>query len=198
MDLDEFKNVMAVMFALNKADEEESGDEAIEAVTDEEIARQLMFASGVYDPTHVFPEAMKWDGARQMASYPALRTGYRLLCQVERNASLSDKHQNVVKRVLSFLGWDKRTLRRNMPYTAKQLRKSLSHFKDISDSQTGRQATGGSAAGRETDEAAAKMLEERLQSVEIPEDDQAKLDQALLWLFRGVPLVLEEEGEEDD
>lgn len=74
-----------------------------------------MFASGVYDPCHVFPEAMKWDGHKQLASYSALRMGYRLLCQVERNASLSDKHQNVIKRTFEFLGWDKRTMKKCGP-----------------------------------------------------------------------------------
>ena len=35
---------------MNKADEEDSEDEAIEEISGEAIAQQLMFASGVYDP----------------------------------------------------------------------------------------------------------------------------------------------------
>ena len=52
-------------------------------------------ASGVYDPSHVFPEAIKMQGAVQQQSLAALRTGYRMLCDVQGNASLSDKHQQV-------------------------------------------------------------------------------------------------------
>ena len=54
-----------------------------------------MLASGVYDPSHVFPEAIKMQGAVQQQSLAALRTGYRMLCDVQGNASLSDKHQQV-------------------------------------------------------------------------------------------------------
>jgi len=193
LDFEEFRDIMAIMFAMNKADDEDSDDEVVEMKSDEELAAELMFASGVYDPCHVFPEAMKMDGAKQLASYPALRTGYRILSQVEKNASLSDKHQNVVKRVLMYLGWDKRQLKKSMPYTARQLRKALSHFKDISGPTlaANNQATGDSSPKAE------QVLEDRLASIEFPEDDQAKLDQALLWLFRGVPLQLEEPKEED-
>ena len=65
----------------------------IQVQSEDEVIMALMFASGVYDPSHVFPEAMVMEGAVQKGSYHALRTGYRLLCDVERNASLSDKHQ---------------------------------------------------------------------------------------------------------
>ncbi len=37
--------------------------------------RELMFASGVYDPCHVYPEAMRFDGAKQCESFIALRAG---------------------------------------------------------------------------------------------------------------------------
>ena len=112
IDFEEFKGAMAVMFALNNQEDEDSDEEVDVEASEEEQVRELMFASGVYDPCHVFPEAMKWDGAKQLASYPALRMGYRLLCQVERNASLSDKHQKVVQRTMLFLGWDRRTLKK--------------------------------------------------------------------------------------
>jgi hypothetical protein len=59
------------------------------------MVRELMLASGVYDPSHVFPEAIKMQGAVQQQSLAALRTGYRMLCDVQGNASLSDKHQQV-------------------------------------------------------------------------------------------------------
>ena len=60
-----------------------------------QMVRELMLASGVYDPSHVFPEAIKMKGSVQKQSMAALRTGYRMLCDVEGNASLSDKHQQV-------------------------------------------------------------------------------------------------------
>ena len=39
-----------------------------------QMIQELMLASGVYDPSHVFPEAMKMEGAVQQASMAALRT----------------------------------------------------------------------------------------------------------------------------
>ena len=41
------------------------------------------------------PPRCRWDGAKQLASMPALRTGYRIIGQMEGNASLSDKHVTV-------------------------------------------------------------------------------------------------------
>lgn len=39
---------------------------------------------------------------------------------------------------------------------------------------------------------AEEKLEARLAAVETPEDDVSRLDQAILWLFRGAPLTMEE------
>jgi hypothetical protein len=39
---------------------------------------------------------------------------------------------------------------------------------------------------------AEEKLEARLAAVETPEDDVSKIDQAILWLFRGAPLTMEE------
>ncbi|KAJ1491773.1 hypothetical protein T484DRAFT_3102794 [Baffinella frigidus] len=60
IDLDEFTGIMAVMFAMNKQEEaDDSDDEVIDYRSGEEIVAELMFASGLYDPCHVFPEAMR-------------------------------------------------------------------------------------------------------------------------------------------
>ncbi len=188
IDMDEFKSAMAVIMAINKAEAEDDSDDEVEDVqTEEDMIAELMLASGVYDPCHVFPEAMKADErAVQQASYAALRTGYRILCDVERNASLSDKHQQVVRRVLAFLGWDKSMLKRKMPFTARQLRTALSAVSSITDAPT---AVPGSSE---------EKLEQRLAAVETPEDDVSRLDQAVLWLFRGVPLTMDEIEKERD
>jgi hypothetical protein len=37
-----------------------------------------------------------------------------------------------------------------------------------------------------------EKLEARLAAVETPEDDVSRLDQSILWLFRGAPLTMEE------
>ncbi len=39
---------------------------------------------------------------------------------------------------------------------------------------------------------AEEKLEARLAAVETPEDDVSRLDQSILWLFRGAPLTMEE------
>lgn len=188
IDMEEFKSAMAVIIAINKAEEDDDSEDEVEDVqTEEEMITALMLASGVYDPCHVFPEAMKTDErAVQQGSYAALRTGYRILCHVERNASLSDKHQQVVRRVLTFLGWDKSMLKRKMPFTARQLRTALSAVSSITDAPT--------AVPGSTEE----KLEKRLAAVETPEDDVSRLDQAILWLFRGVPLTMDEIEREKD
>mmetsp|Transcript_41427 Transcript_41427/g.100070 ORF Transcript_41427/g.100070 Transcript_41427/m.100070 type:complete len:770 (-) Transcript_41427:68-2377(-) len=192
IDFEEFKGAMAVMFALNSAEDDDSEDEVEDVKTEDEQVQELMFASGVYDPCHVFPDAMKWNGAKQLASYPALRMGYRLLCQVERNASLSDKHQDVVKRTFSFLGWDKKTLKKRMPYTARQLKTELSNFEAIAEAPEPPPQGSDNASEKTADQ----LLEERLGMVEIPSDDQAKLDQSILWIFRGIPMNLVEEDDD--
>ena len=43
-----------------------------------------------------------------------------------------------------------------------------------------------------------EKLEKRLAAVETPEDDVSRLDQSILWLFRGVPLTMEEIEKEKD
>jgi hypothetical protein len=92
----------------------------------------------------------------------------------------------VVKRVLSFLGWDKTMLKRKMPFTARQLRTALSAMPSVTEAPV---VVPGSAE---------EKLEKRLQGVETPEDDVSRLDQAILWLFRGVPLTMEEIEKDED
>ena len=190
------------MFAMDDlaAGDEESDDELLAVESEEATVAGLMLASGLYDPSHAFPEAVRFDSAgRQGLSLPALRAGYRGLCGVAGNVSLSDRHQAVVARVLRCLGWAPSAVRRRMPYTAKQLRAALVGIPSVSGSPP----VGGAAAQAALDDelvsdpagrtrTAEERLEARLQSVEAPEDDQARVDQALLWLFRGVPLRLDD------
>ena len=182
IDMAEFKGAMAVIIAVNAAEAAEEDEDGVEVVeTEDEVVAELMFASGVYDPSHVFPEAMQTgDGGVHLGSLAALRTGYRILCQGDRNASLSHKHQAVIKRVLTFLGWDQTMLKRKMPYTARQLRSALANVPAVVETPV-------VVPGSQEDK-----LEQRLAAVETPEDDVSRLDQAILWLFRGVPLTMDQ------
>ena len=202
----QFTEAMAIMFAMDDlaAGDEESDDELLAVESEEVTVAGLMLASGVYDPSHAFPEAVRFDSAgRQGLSLPALRAGYRGLCGVVGNVSLSDRHQAVVMRVLRCLGWAPSAVRRRMPYTAKQLRAALAGIPSVAGSLP----AGGMAAQAARDvelvsdpagRTAEELLEARLQSVEAPEDDQARVDQALLWLFRGVPLRLDDNSHAAD
>ena len=99
---------------------------------------------------------------------------------MDRNASLSHKHQAVIKRVLTLLGWDQTMLKRKMPYTARQLRSALANVPAVVETPV-------VVPGSQEDK-----LEQRLAAVETPEDDVSRLDQAILWLFRGVPLTMDQ------
>jgi hypothetical protein len=81
------------------------------------------------------------------------------------------------------------SFRRKMPYTARQLKTELSNFEEIAKEP---EVPSGDAVEKTTEQ----LLEERLGMVEIPSDDQAKLDQAILWIFRGIPMSIVED--EDD
>ena len=179
----QFTEAMAVMYAMDDlatADDAGSGDELVVLESEEASVAGLMLASGVYDPSHAFPEAMRFDAAgRQRLSLPALRAGYRTLCCVEGNVSLSDRHQAVVGRVLRCMGWAPATVRRRMPYTARQLRAALAGIPEVAGpalaaEQAARDGELVSEPGGKTSE---EQLEERLQAVELPEDDQARVDQ---------------------
>eukprot|EP00960_Hanusia_phi_P070176 767253-Hanusia_phi.AAC.6 len=173
INLSEFQRAMAVMLINKGPDEtEETTDLSDELLTDEALVEQMMFSGGLYDPAQVFPEAISWsDGGQRQESPPALRLGYRILCQMEKNISLSDKHLVAVKRILMFLGFDRVMIKTMLPVTARRLREALSKF-DMLKEQSGSELSD---------------LETRLRSVETPEDDVSRLDQAILWLFRGIP-----------
>lgn len=76
-----------------------------------------------------------------------------------------------------------------MPYTARQLKTELSNFEEIAKEPE-------APAGDVVEKTTEQMLEERLGMVEIPSDDQAKLDQAILWIFRGIPMNVIENDDE--
>lgn len=76
-----------------------------------------------------------------------------------------------------------------MPYTARQLKTELSNFEEIARESEPIQ-------GDQVEKSSEQQLEERLGMVEIPSDDQAKLDQAILWIFRGIPMHFVEEEED--